>query len=178
MQTVLYVSRLFILGVFLYIERANMLLSIFHLYQMLLPPFTPGSTVYLCIQGDDSIWKICLKCVTRCSESFSGADGLVAFKFLSIGPDHRIPFGSLSSFLEHILRLWYLGLCEIPTEQHLPKAQCHISLDHSASAHGSQNGNVHWSNAGSFVFLGKIHLVAVSGSSKWFLIIKKTHHLI
>lgn len=71
------------LGGFLDIERANMLLSIFHLYQMLLPPFTPGSIMYLCIHGNDSIWKICLKCVTRCSESFSGADGLVAFKFLS-----------------------------------------------------------------------------------------------
>lgn len=57
-----------------------MLFSIFHLYQMLLPPFTPGSTVYLCIDSDNSIWKICLNCVTRCSESFSGADGLVVFK--------------------------------------------------------------------------------------------------
>lgn len=69
------------LGVFLYIERANMLFSIFHLYRILLPPFTPGSTLYLCIHGDNSLWKICLKCVTRCSESFSGANGLVAFKF-------------------------------------------------------------------------------------------------
>lgn len=68
-------------NVFLYFERANKLFSIFHLYQMLLPPFTPVSAVHLCIHGDNSIWKICLKCVTRCSESFSGAYGLVAFKF-------------------------------------------------------------------------------------------------
>lgn len=127
--------------------------------------------------GRNSIWKICLKCIKRGSESFSAADGLVAFKLFDPIRLNPITEFILAALVLSFSTFWDCGIwvCVsfpqwgIPTEHHLPKARCHIGFDHSASAHGSQNGN-HWSNAESFVFLGRFHLVTVSGSSEWFLI--------